>query len=242
MSALGPPPASSVTVAEAPSDIGWQALRPAIACTILAFIVVMLRWYIRLSLTRRVLSIAMTSVYLHIFSGGLLRYGCEIILISLLGALFWGIYWLSAMGINIMMDSVIRLLPMPIIGQLRLPTRPKIGRVAVFATGGFVCSGVAAVVWSAVETNVGIMYASMLAMKLLLAASTCMRLPTVTDNLGQLTTSDTTCVASRNAPAESTSQTLEIKVVTETVLRHSNSRFLTPFPHGLMPGPISSVL
>jgi len=54
MFALGPPPASSVTVAEAPSDIGWQALGPAIACTILAVIVVMLRWYIRLSLTRRV--------------------------------------------------------------------------------------------------------------------------------------------------------------------------------------------
>lgn len=54
MSALGPPPASSVTAAEAPSGIGWQALGPAIACTILAVIVVMLRWYIRLSLTRRV--------------------------------------------------------------------------------------------------------------------------------------------------------------------------------------------
>jgi hypothetical protein len=54
MSALGPPPASPVTVVEAPSDIGWQALGSAIACTILAVIVVMLRWYIRLSLTRRV--------------------------------------------------------------------------------------------------------------------------------------------------------------------------------------------
>jgi hypothetical protein len=43
MSASGPPLASSVTVAEAPSDIGWQALGPVIACTILAVIVVMLR-------------------------------------------------------------------------------------------------------------------------------------------------------------------------------------------------------
>ena len=64
-----------------------------------------------------------------------------------------------------------------------------------------------------------------------------MRLSTVTDNLGQFTTSDTTCVVSRNATEESTSQTLEIKATTETVLRHSNS-----FPHGLMPGPNSSVL
>jgi hypothetical protein len=54
MSASGPPLASSVTVAEAPSDIGWQGLGPVIACTVLAVIVVMLRWYIRLSLTRRV--------------------------------------------------------------------------------------------------------------------------------------------------------------------------------------------
>ena len=40
---LRPLLASSVTVAEAPSDIGWQALGPVIACTILAVIVVMLR-------------------------------------------------------------------------------------------------------------------------------------------------------------------------------------------------------
>ena len=112
-------------------------------------------------------------------------------------------------------------------------------------------SGVAAVVWSAVEANVGIMYASMLAMKPLLlqffpSLLELKRLPqhVCVCLLSQikLTTSDTTCVASRNATAESTSQTLEIKVVTEIVLRHSNSRFPTPFPHGLMPGPNSSVL
>ena len=67
-----------------------------------------------------------------------------------------------------------------------------------------------------------------------------MRLPTVTDNLGQLTTSDTACVASRHATAGSASQTFEIKVTTETVLRHSSSRFPIPFPHGLMPDPIQA--
>ena len=46
------------------------------------------------------------------------------------------IYWLSAAGTNIMMDSVIWLLLIPIIGQLRLPLRLKIGLVAVFAVGG----------------------------------------------------------------------------------------------------------
>ena len=45
MSALRPLPASSVIAAEAPSGIGWQALGPAIACTILAVIVVTLTVY-----------------------------------------------------------------------------------------------------------------------------------------------------------------------------------------------------
>ncbi|OCK81004.1 hypothetical protein K432DRAFT_296485 [Lepidopterella palustris CBS 459.81] len=278
MSASRPPPTSSVMAAEAPSDIGWQALGPAIGCTMLAIVVVILRWYTRIVLIRRVgledyfitvaltLAIAMTAVigvevslgigrhhhwkkessilptitilvltsnviyhilinitkasiiiqYLRIFSGKLIRRSCQIILFMLFGAACWGVlgaiflcqpvekfwhpkipgkcmnaraYWLSAACINIGMDFIVWLLPMPVIGQLRLPPRQKLGLIAVFTVGGFVCvvsvlrlllvhvaavkhnftkSGIAAITWSVVEANVGITCASMMAMKPLL--------------------------------------------------------------------------
>ena len=44
--------------------------------------------------------------------------------------------WLSAAGINIVMDWLVWVLPMPVISKLRLPRRQMIGVIAVFALGG----------------------------------------------------------------------------------------------------------
>ena len=99
-------------------------------------------------------------------------------------------YWYSAAGIDIALDFTILLLPMPAISGLRLPKRQKIGLLLVFLLGFFVCvvsvvrlltvlitgleghytvSGIWSIVWSAVEANVGIVCASLLALKPLAA-------------------------------------------------------------------------
>lgn len=44
----------AIVSAEAPSNIGWQALGPAIGFTTVAVIVVLMRWYTRAILTKRV--------------------------------------------------------------------------------------------------------------------------------------------------------------------------------------------
>ncbi|KAK7516890.1 uncharacterized protein IWZ02DRAFT_381780 [Phyllosticta citriasiana] len=141
-------------------------------------------------------------------------------------------YWFSTAGIGVIMDFVVWLLPMPLIKGLNLPMRQKLSVFAVFALGGFVCivsilrlslvhyyaeqdamqqSGVAAIVWSTVEGNVGIICASLMVMKPLVAkifpsildtshsSSRTMRLPTIHDNLTWTSTAntETTCVASR---------------------------------------------
>jgi len=94
-------------------------------------------------------------------------------------------YWVSAAAGSVAMDFWVWMLPMPVIGKLRLGRRQMWGVVAVFALGGIVCavsvvrlvlvkvleginmtrSGVAAVTWSAVEANVGIICASLMALK-----------------------------------------------------------------------------
>ncbi|KAK7545163.1 uncharacterized protein J3D65DRAFT_611961 [Phyllosticta citribraziliensis] len=141
-------------------------------------------------------------------------------------------YWFSTAGIGVIMDFVVWLIPMPLIKGLNLPMRQKLSVFAVFALGGFVCvvsilrlslvhyyaerdamkqSGVAAIVWSTVEGNVGIICASLMVMKPLVAkifpsildtshsSSRTMRLPTIHDNLTWTSTAntETTCVASR---------------------------------------------
>lgn len=99
-------------------------------------------------------------------------------------------YWLSVAGLDIMLDFLVLLLPLPAILVLRLPSRQKIALVLVFTLGFFVCivsvarlatvyltaqhgdyvrSGVWAVIWSAVEANVGIICACLLALKPLVA-------------------------------------------------------------------------
>lgn len=95
-------------------------------------------------------------------------------------------YWLSVAGLDISLDALVLLLPLPAIFSLRLPTRQKIALVALFALGFLVCavavarlltvylaaqrgqyvqSGVWAIVWSAVEANTGIVCACLLALK-----------------------------------------------------------------------------
>ncbi|KAF3032394.1 hypothetical protein E8E12_003884 [Didymella heteroderae] len=156
--------------------------------------------------------------YLRIFSH--LRhpkYYCFLLLFLIIGATAWGafgiiflcdpvkMYWdvrvdgrcmnaehhfWSTSIIGIVIDWAIWILPMPIVGKLRLPRRQKWGLLGVFGLGGFVCivsvlrlalvhkaahmgkmtkSGTYAVVWSTIELNVAIICASLLVMKPLFA-------------------------------------------------------------------------
>ena len=155
--------------------------------------------------------------YLRIFSNHRTRVHCLILMFLLLPAACWGIfggtflcsptaklwnptlaghcmsaqdYWYSVAGINIGLDFLVLLLPLPAITTLRLPRKQKFGLIFVFLLGFFVCvvsvirlltvlvtsmrgdfvaSGVWAVIWSAVEANVGIVCASLLALKPLAA-------------------------------------------------------------------------
>ncbi|KAH6638805.1 hypothetical protein C7974DRAFT_304363 [Boeremia exigua] len=161
---------------------------------------------------------AFTFQYLRIFSH--LRYPkfhCYALLTLILGATAWGVfgviflcnpiktYWdVQADGkcmnaekhfwstsiIGIVIDWAIWVLPMPIVGKLKLPRRQKWALWVVFGLGGLVCvvsilrltlvhkathqgkmteSGTYAVVLSAIELNVAIVCASLLVMKPLFA-------------------------------------------------------------------------
>lgn len=155
--------------------------------------------------------------YLRIFSSRNIRMLCYLFLFILLPAASWAIfagiflcspteklwkpqipghcmdartYWLSVAGIDIGLDFLILLLPLPAISGLRLPRKQKLGLVLVFMLGFLVClvsvvrvltvlitanqghyvdSGVWAIIWSAVEANVGIICASLLSLKPLVA-------------------------------------------------------------------------
>ncbi|WPH03710.1 Hypothetical protein R9X50_00659300 [Acrodontium crateriforme] len=252
-------------------DIGWQALGPTIACSILATSVVALRWYTRRHLFRRtglddhvillslILSWAMCSVtiaangeglgvyngfidathlakllianntlwiltvnctktsillqYLRVFSSRTLRTLCYILTGILISATCWAVfgglflchpvaklwnpsllgtclssetYWTSAASLNIAIDVLILILPLPSIARLYLPRKEKICIILVFTLGFFVCvvsslrlglvvatanqgdyvlSGIWSIIWSAVEANVGIICASLPALK-----------------------------------------------------------------------------
>ncbi|USW51511.1 hypothetical protein Slin15195_G048300 [Septoria linicola] len=97
-------------------------------------------------------------------------------------------YWLSVAAADIFLDFAVLILPMPSIAGLRLPNRQKIATVLVFVLGFLVClvsvvrvatvlitsrrgdyvrSGIWAIVWSAVEANVGIICACLLSLKAL---------------------------------------------------------------------------
>ena len=98
-------------------------------------------------------------------------------------------YWLSVAVIDVGLGFLILILPLPAITSLHLPRKEKITLVLAFTLGFFVCiaslvrlltvyitsrqgntvaAGVWAIIWSAVEANVGIICASLLALKPLL--------------------------------------------------------------------------
>ncbi|UPX19974.1 uncharacterized protein EKO05_0010222 [Ascochyta rabiei] len=155
-----------------------------------------------------------TLQYLRIFSHlQWPRYYCYVLLLLILGATAWGVfgiiflcnpvntYWdgrvdgecknaehhfLRTGILGIVIDWAIWVLPMPIVGKLKLPRRQKWGLWVVFGLGGFVCivsilrltlvqdaarrgnmtaSGTHAAVWSTIEVNVAIICASALVMK-----------------------------------------------------------------------------
>ncbi|OAL43367.1 hypothetical protein IQ07DRAFT_650204 [Pyrenochaeta sp. DS3sAY3a] len=143
-------------------------------------------------------------------------YSCHILLVLIFGAACWGVfgviflcnpvqrYWefmvpgtclnaenhfYSTSIIGIVLDWAIWILPIPVLGGLRLPRRQKIGLMGVFGLGGFVCvvsilrlvlvhdaahhnqvtrSGTFALIFSTIEINVAIICASLLVMKPLL--------------------------------------------------------------------------
>ncbi|KAF1981378.1 hypothetical protein K402DRAFT_467564 [Aulographum hederae CBS 113979] len=95
-------------------------------------------------------------------------------------------YWISAACMNVVLDFWVWMLPMPVLRRLRLPRRQFVGVMSVFALGWIVCltsivrltvvqvqgnkgqfinSGVSSVTWSAIEGNVSIMCAALMAVK-----------------------------------------------------------------------------
>jgi len=167
-------------------------------------------WALTVSVTKA--SILMQ--YLRIFSSPALRRTCFVLLAALLPAVLWAVlggtllcrpvrklwdptvegggcmsaekYWLSVAGLDIGLDVLVLVLPLPGIWGLRLPRRQKVALMVVFLLGFFVCavsvvrlltvflvsrtgdlvqSGVWNIIWSAVEANVGIVCACLLALK-----------------------------------------------------------------------------
>lgn len=154
--------------------------------------------------------------YLRIFSYRLSRLACHILILLLLPAACWAIfagtflcrpvqklwhpelaghclgaqtYWLSVAGLNICLDFLVLLLPLPAMTSLRLPPRQKIALLLVFTLGFLICiigiirlalvtatategdfvqSGIWAIIWSVAEANAGIVCASLLALRPLL--------------------------------------------------------------------------
>jgi len=93
-------------------------------------------------------------------------------------------------GVNIFQDLLIYVLPMRMLFQIQLPQRQKIALIIVFAIGGFVCvtgmlrlnslktasiskdptwDNFDSAIWSAIESNVGIVCASLVHYKPLIA-------------------------------------------------------------------------
>ncbi|KAI7490449.1 hypothetical protein KC351_g612 [Hortaea werneckii] len=142
-------------------------------------------WALTVSVTKA--SILMQ--YLRIFSNPRVRILCYCLLVALLPAVLWAVlggtllcrpvsklwdpavkagrcmsaekYWLSVAGLDIGLGVLVLVLPLPGIWGLRLPRRQKVALVVVFllGTGDLVQSGVWNIIWSAVEANVGIVYA-----------------------------------------------------------------------------------
>lgn len=142
-------------------------------------------------------------------------------------------YWLSVAGTNTGLDFTVLLLPIPAISALRLPRKQKMSLFLVFTLGFCVCvtslarlatvlttsdeghyvvSGIWAIIWSTVEANVGIICASLLALKPLVAIvfprimkdteipKHCLRLSTVETGTAERTWSGETTLVSPITP------------------------------------------
>ncbi|KAI4635274.1 uncharacterized protein J4E87_000224 [Alternaria ethzedia] len=117
---------------------------------------------------------------------------CNVLLILVFGATAWGIfgniflcepvqsYWNVTLSgkcmnkenhfwstsiIGLVLDFSIWVLPIPVIGKLNLPSRQKLGLVAVFGLE----AGTYAIIFSTIEVNVAIICGSLLVMKPLIA-------------------------------------------------------------------------
>lgn len=166
--------------------------------------------------------------YLRIFSNRRTRIVCYVLLSGLIPATCWGVfggiflcdparklwnpslpghcrdaqvYWTSVAGVDIALDFLILLLPIPSISGLHLPKKQKVATMLVFLLGFLVCavsvarvatvvavakqgdmvmSGIWSIIWSITEANVGIICASLLALRALVA-KLCPRLLVETD-------------------------------------------------------------
>ncbi|KAF2826620.1 hypothetical protein CC86DRAFT_292356 [Ophiobolus disseminans] len=157
--------------------------------------------------------------YLRLFSlVRPVAWACIVLQVAILGAAAWGVfgvvflcdpvhrYWdvregvgecgdaqrhfLTTGVVGVGLDWVIWILPIPVVGRLKLPRRQKAGLLGVFGLGGVVCivsilrlvlvyhfaregkvtkSGTFALIWSTLELNVAIICASLLVMKPLFA-------------------------------------------------------------------------
>lgn len=151
--------------------------------------------------------------YLRIFSSRHTRVACYVLLASLIPAICWGVfggiflcdpvrklwtptisghcrdaqtYWTSVAGVDIGLDVLVLLLPIPSISGLHLPRKQKLATMLVFLFGFLVCavsvvrvatvvgvakqgdmimSGIWSIIWSVTEANVGIICASLLALR-----------------------------------------------------------------------------
>ncbi|KAI7552652.1 hypothetical protein KC331_g1743 [Hortaea werneckii] len=196
-----PPPPTSPATTTSPTAPTPLTIQKTLSLITILMITTNSLWALTVSVTKA--SILMQ--YLRIFSAPRVRIACYILLVSLLPAVCWAVlggtllcrpvrklwdpqvqggacmsaekYWVSVAGLDIALDGLVLVLPLPGIWGLRLPRRQKGGLVMVFLLGFFVCavsvvrlltvflvartgdlvqSGVWNIIWSAVEANVGI--------------------------------------------------------------------------------------
>ncbi|KAK6332258.1 hypothetical protein TWF696_002979 [Orbilia brochopaga] len=112
---------------------------------------------------------------------------------------------ISNAAVNIVLDCWLWIMPVPVVWKVRLPIRQRIGLVGVFALGSFVClagilrlvyvirtaysydrtwDGFSAWIWTAAESDVGIICASLPALKPLVTKITNFRFSEVTPSMG----------------------------------------------------------
>ncbi|KAF3911295.1 hypothetical protein ABW21_db0201130 [Orbilia brochopaga] len=94
---------------------------------------------------------------------------------------------ISNAAVNIVLDCWLWIMPVPVVWKVRLPIRQRIGLVAVFALGSLTAysfdrtwDGFSAWIWTAAESDVGIICASLPALKPLITKITNFRFSEVT--------------------------------------------------------------